>query len=363
VRVENDAAGSNPHRRHANAYKEYVNFRATVRFETPWPGATVTCGPLEGYTIPNNSPVSGIWVRWEIGGDGLQTADTASSDALSRGGGGGGYTDSDGSATLKTETTFEPGCPNDDEVCAKGTLKKINSGAKAWLDLTRTPPVKIQDLLMGANPWKDAGKATIQVLTDVVTDIVSSTRGATSLVPVERHQIGRYRFKGTEKVGNFNIVVEGESVAGLHGPWNITWTARSTTAGFETELLLQESADTSGERGSQGVLTGDGTVAQKVRIDDFSAENHGSMTVNGTATIGGTEAQPTITLTWKEFDVKMKGIAFAGDDTFTTDAQSSAAGGRSNTNITVKGSGGGGSTAFSRTFANRSRTYALEEVK
>lgn len=198
VEVTNDAAGKELHLRHSSGGPDMhpVHFTATVRFETPWPGATVQCGPLKGYTIPDNSAVSGVWVEWGLLGGHLETLDRQSSGQLKRGGGGGGATDADGKAEFRAETVPEKFCPNDrgekvdKSKCGKGKLTRASSGAEAQLDLTRTPPVKFKDLLMGPNPTWAAGKAVFKVLTDVATDIATSARSARSEVSVAWHQGG-----------------------------------------------------------------------------------------------------------------------------------------------------------------------------
>ena len=205
VEVSNDAVGKEMHLRHSSGGSDMqpVKFTATVRFETPWPGATVQCGALKGYTIPNNSAVSGVWVEWSLLGDHLETLDRQSSGKLSRGGGGGGATDGDGKVEFRAETVSEEFCPNDrgrpvDKLkCGKGKLKRASSGAEAQLDLTKTPPIKIKDLLMGPNPIWAAGKALVKVLTDVATDIATSARSAKSTVTVAWHDSGVYVWAGT----------------------------------------------------------------------------------------------------------------------------------------------------------------------
>jgi hypothetical protein len=363
VAVENDAGSKKLHRRHARAYNQFVTFKATVRFETPWPAATVTCGPLRGYVIPNNSTVSGIWVRWDLLGSDLQTSDTASSQSLHRGGGGGAATGDDGTTQLETETTFEDGCPSDDSKCAKGNLANASSGAKAWLDLTRTPPVKIQDLLMAPQPTNDAAKAIFKVLMDVVTDLVTASNSATSMVRVERHQLGRYRFKGTESVGNFNVTVEGESEAGLYGKWKVKWTAVSKTRNTENRIELVEDVVTSEEPGNLGEIRGQGTVVSSVHFGDVSSENKGDASVAGTATIGGGLDRPTITLTTTEFKMTMAGSGNAGGEAFTSNADLSGARGQAAYKAAVEGAGGRGSVNRTSVFTGRSRTYDVELVK
>ncbi len=204
LEVANDAAGKELHLRHSSGGSDMqpVKFTATVRFETPWPGATVQCGPLKGYTIPNNSAVSGIWVEWGLLDDHLETLDRKSSGQLKRGGGGGGATDSEGKAEFRAETVPEKFCPNDrgEKVdmakCGKGKLKRASSGAEAQLDLTRTPPIKFKDLLMGPNPTWAAGKALFKIVTDVATDIATSARSASSTVRVAWHVSGVYVWEG-----------------------------------------------------------------------------------------------------------------------------------------------------------------------
>lgn len=205
VEVANDAAGRELHLRHSSGGSDMhpVKFTATVRFETPWPGATVQCGPLKGYTIPDNSTVSGVWVEWSLLGDHFETLNRQASEQLGRGGGGGGATDTDGKVELLVETVPEPFCPNDrgqqvdKSKCGRGKLERAASGAEARLDLTKTPPIKLKDLLMGPNPAFAAGKALVKVLTDVVSDIATSVRSAKSMVSVAWHDGGTYVWAGT----------------------------------------------------------------------------------------------------------------------------------------------------------------------
>jgi hypothetical protein len=204
VEVSNDAAGKELHLRHSSGGSDMhqVEFTAKLRFETPWPGATVQCGPLKGYTIPDNAAVSGVWVEWSLLGSHLETLNRQSSEQLKRGGGGGGATDGYGKADFRVETVPEKFCPNDRgwpvdvAKCGKGKLKRALSGAEAQLDLTRTPPIKFKDLLMGPNPTWAAGKAVFKILTDVVTDIATSARSARSTVSVAWHDDGVYVWAG-----------------------------------------------------------------------------------------------------------------------------------------------------------------------
>ncbi len=204
IEVSGDAAGKELHLRHSSGGSDMqpARFTATVRFETPWPGATVQCGPLKGYTIPDNSTVGGVWVEWALG-DRLETLENQSSGQLRRGGGGGGPTDADGKAELRAEAVPEAFCPNDrgwpvdKSKCGKGKLKRASSRVEAELDLTRTPPIKIKDLLMGPNPTWATGKALVKVLTDVATDIATSARSASTTVSVAWHDGGVYVWAGT----------------------------------------------------------------------------------------------------------------------------------------------------------------------
>ncbi len=198
VEVTNDADGKELHLRHSSGGPDMqpVTFTAKVRFETPWPGATVQCGPLKGYTIPDNSAVSGVWVEWGLLGGHLETLDRRSSEQLKRGGGGGGATNGEGKAEFRAETVPEKFCPNnrgekvDEAKCGRGKLKRASSGAEAQLDLTKTPPIKFKDLLMGPNPTWAAGKALFKIVTDVATDIATSARSARIEVSVAWHDGG-----------------------------------------------------------------------------------------------------------------------------------------------------------------------------
>jgi hypothetical protein len=211
VEVSNDAAGKELHLRHSSGGSDMhpVKFTATVRFETPWPGATVQCGPLKGYTIPDNSAVSGVWVEWTMTGkyldllDDLTSTHNPDADKLQRGGGGGSATDGDGKVELRAETVTEEFCSSksgekvDKAKCGRGKLVRGSSGAEAQLDLTKTPPIKFKDLLSGRDPRWAAGKALFKVLTDIVTDIANSASAARSNVRVAWHDSGVYVWAGT----------------------------------------------------------------------------------------------------------------------------------------------------------------------
>ena len=173
----------------------------------------------------------------------------------------------------------------------------------------------------------------------------------------------RYRFKGTEKVGKFDVVVEGESVGGLYGEWNVTWNAVSSSPGAKTAMSMQEKVQTSDAPGSHGDLKGQGTVVQSIKWDEFSAEHKGTMSVKGTATIGGTDDKPTITLTFTEFSIDMTGRASAGDEDFDVSAEMSGAGNRAERAATVTGTGGGAAYKSYPYFTAKPKTYEVEVIK
>lgn len=222
IEMSNNAASKELHLRHSSGGSDMnpVTFTTTVRFETPWPGATVQCGPMKGYSIPDNSTVSGVWVEWSLIGNYLETLDKQSSEKLSRGGGGGSYTDSNGKVELRAETVAEPKCPNDqgrpvDKLkCGKGTVKRASTGAEARLDLTKTPPLKFKDLIMGPDPVFATGKALSKVLTDIATDIATSARPARSTVNVAWHEGGEHVWLGT-----INIKKQKDVISNRNGPW------------------------------------------------------------------------------------------------------------------------------------------------
>lgn len=371
VEVKNDAGGKKLHDRHSSGGSDMnpVTFSATVRFETPWPGATVQCGPLKDYTIPNNSTVGGIWVEWSLLGDHLETLDKQSSEKLRRGGGGGSATGDDGKVELKAETVPEKFCPNDRghsvdmAKCGKGELKTTSNGAEARLDLTRTPPIKIKDLLMGPDPKWAAGKAILKVLTDVATDIASSMRAAKSMVTVEWHQSGKYRFKGAEKIGPFDCVIQGESEAGLYGRWKVTSTCTMNIGGVKQVMSKNTEVRTSDEPGNQGELKTEGTIVSTIKRDGLQEEVKGSITEKGTAKIGGTEENPTITLTTTEFKMTMSGGGVNDGEAFTHDADVFGSGGRLGSKQVLRAPGGGGGANHSDAYSAQPKTYQVELAK
>lgn len=186
----------------------------------------------------------------------------------------------------------------------------------------------------------------------------ASTRGNKGTYDADR-----YRFKGTEKAGNFNVVVEGESVGGLYGEWNVTWNAVSSSPGAKTTMSMKEKVQTSDAPGSHGDLKGQGTVVQSIQWDEFSAEHKGTMSVRGTATIGGTDEKPTITLTFTEFSIDMTGRMSAQDEDFDVSAEMSGAGNRAERATTVTGRGEGVAYKSYPYFTAKPKTYVVEVIK
>jgi hypothetical protein len=87
------------------------------------------------------------------------------------------------------------------------------------------------------------------------------------------------------------------------------------------------------------------------------------MSVRGTATIGGTDEKPTITLTFTEFSIDMTGRMSAQDEDFDVSAEMSGAGNRAERATTVTGRGEGVAYKSYPYFTAKPKTYVVEVIK
>jgi hypothetical protein len=113
-----------------------------------------------------------------------------------------------------------------------------------------------------------------------------------------------------------------------------------------------------------GEIRGKGTVVDLVHFGDVQSETKGEASAAGTATIGGGQDDPTITLTFSEFRLTMAGSGNVGGEAVTSNAEFSGAHGQASGQGTIKGSGRKkGSFNNQSAFAGQSRTYDLEVIK
>jgi hypothetical protein len=130
----------------------------------------------------------------------------------------------------------------------------------------------------------------------------------------------RYYIRGNDKAGRFDIVVEGFSRDGLFGAWDVYWTATAETDGVTSKMFVKEDVLTSNEPDNLGDISGTGWVYQHIQMGDLEMESSGTITVGGTATIGGGTDDPTITLTMAKFAINTSGAGSAGNETFAQKA-------------------------------------------
>lgn len=257
--------------------------------------------------------------------------------------------DGDGSAKLSIAPSLEK----------KSGLKKTGKLKK--------DKILVQAELFVQNP--NGGKIAGMVLFGGVPDALKAwadkwfPKKAMGTMPIEWHEPKQYKFKKTEKVGPFDVTVEGVSEAGLYGRWDVTWTAIQDSSGVQTTMKLTEEVLTSDAPGSKGLLKGEGTMTQVMNMDGLTGKRSGKMTARGTATIGGTDDNPTITLTMTEFNVAGTGSGSADGESYTDDFNISGAKGRMSGKGSLKASSGSGGFSASKGFKDKASTYSLEAAE
>jgi hypothetical protein len=172
----------------------------------------------------------------------------------------------------------------------------------------------------------------------------------------------KYYFRGNDKAGRFNVVVEGFSRDGLFGAWDVYWTATAEGDGVTSKMFVKEDVLTSNEPDNLGDINGTGWAYQHMQIGDLEMESSGTITVGGTATIGGGTDDPTITLTMAKFAINTSGAGSMGNETFAQKATMSGSKGDATATGQIRGRGGYGKMDMMRPYFPEPRTYKVEKA-
>jgi hypothetical protein len=138
------------------------------------------------------------------------------------------------------------------------------------LDLTKTPPVKFKDLIMGPDPAWATGKALVKVVTDVATDIATSARAARSMVDVAWHAGGQYAWEGTVTIKQQKDIIEkydgpgGTAHANMKGEGHGTGTSEYNSL-YKATIHSEPCPET-----SKCISKHSGKVQYKLSDHDFS---------------------------------------------------------------------------------------------
>jgi hypothetical protein len=173
---------------------------------------------------------------------------------------------------------------------------------------------------------------------------------------------GKYYFRGDDKAGRFNIVIEGFSRDGLFGLWDVYWTATAEGDGVTSKMFVKEDVLTSNEPDNLGNISGTGWVYQHMQMGDLEMESRGTITVGGTATIGGGADDPTITLTMAKFATNTSGAGSMGNESFAQNAAMSGSKGDATATGQIRARGGYGKMDMMRPYFPEPRTYKVEKA-